>query len=788
MRKNLLFPILIVILIAAIGCSGGGNPAVPQDTPAVEKSASAINTHQCWGYWQFTCDPAAGTVDVAQLRGADLHLNAMKFLEPPALLYLTLESAPVFSGGVLDIDIGIRHPFLGLTQYTGFDVCGILISHGSISGFASDAALNLPGDGDTRLLNADGFTRWWNPTEFPPNETAPIQGYKDGILGTPDSEADFDATLNGYKYFTDDLDPSAPLSDVDLQSRGKFGAGMQNIRHYKFDLGDSFIFNYAVDANWAFPAGTPPYDIPGDFPEKANRPEAWRVDVHEIDNTLAYKDGIPSGHLLMDIDVYDWFDADLNQVVVESKGNIAPVTASVPSDGGAGYSTYELDLPGDGLATAGTIDLLITVRSDAGGYQGILPGEAVSAYFIYPAEVGNITEVDDYIDLGFTRLEEFPDTPDSSIANCHMYRSADSGGTFYYAWKGNATHYLQVLKSLKSTDDPLGYTTFIYQSWTDWGQTAFQHASTARDPSCPGAENEGIYIPWGAHSNEVMWGGDNIALCFGDGLMQITYKKGTDPFSLYYNHGWTDWVSAPEPVIVESPAQLGVTRCMVKDNAGRIHFAYFGGPDGVWIKLATNEDGLGTSWNIDTYINEGITDEYEARIEPSLAVDYEGVFHSTFIGVIGDTHALLYTHADDYTDWPGYNAIYTSDDGWLGEATVDVFQDLNGNKVIVISFEMDGDIWMLYSLDFGESFSEPVLISDGTGNSTEPDIYADAQGYVHFAWSEFDEDLPLVDDYDIHYRRAYMDETGWIFGGEKTIEDSIHMDRTPSLNQVIITE
>ncbi len=435
---------------------------------------------------------------------------------------------------------------------------------------------------------------------------------------------------------------------------------------------------------------------------------------------------------------------------------------------------------------AGDIDLLITVRSDTENYQGLLSGETISAYFIHTTEVSDVGVGGNYgwvfdeekiiedtvhmdrtpslhqlttydIDLGFTRLEEIPDYPDNSRANCHMYTSPDNGDNFSNAWTGNAAHFGQTLKSLKSTQDPLGYTTFMYQSWLDWGQTIYQHASTARNPGNPFGENEGIYIPWGAHSDEVMWGNDNIVLCFGDGLEQITYKKGTDPFSLYYNHSWTEWFNAPEPVIVQNPAQLGVTRCMVKDAGGRILFAYFGGPDSVWIKLAVNDDGLGTSWNIDTYINEGLTDEFETRTEPSLAIDYDGDFHSTFIGAIGDTHAILYTATDDYTDWPAYMPIYFNQDGWLGEATVDIFE-FDETKIIVISFEMDGDIWMLYSLNGGESFPEPVLISDGTGNSTEPDIYADAQGYVHFAWSEFQEDLPIVDDYDIHYRRAWLVE------------------------------
>ena len=70
----------------------------------------------------------------------------------------------------------------------------------------------------------------------------------------------------------------------------------------------------------------------------------------------------------------------------------------------------------------------------------------------------------------------------------------------------------------------------------------------------------------------------------------------------------------------------------------------------------------------------------------------------------------------------------------------------------------DGDIRFLSSLDGGLTFSAPVLISDGTGNSSEPDIYADTLGYVHFAWSQFKEDLEgYIDDYDIQYRRAYLD-------------------------------
>ena len=79
-------------------------------------------------------------------------VNALPFLEPPALVNLTLDSLE-FNGNIIDADIGLRHPFIGLTEFTGFDVCGVLISNGSISGF-SNPDITIAGNGDTRLLHA----------------------------------------------------------------------------------------------------------------------------------------------------------------------------------------------------------------------------------------------------------------------------------------------------------------------------------------------------------------------------------------------------------------------------------------------------------------------------------------------------------------------------------------------------------------------------------------------------------------------------------------------------------
>jgi outer membrane protein assembly factor BamB len=373
----------ISLVIIAMGCSGGGyeGPTVADNTPP---STAAEAPHYLWGLWQFRADPAAGTLDVIPLRVADMHLNALPFLEPPPLVFLSLESLE-FIGNIIEANIGLRHPFLGLTEFTGFDVCGVLITNGSYSDF-DDPDLVMAGDGDTRLLNPDGWSRWWNPAEFPHTNT--MFGYKDGLLGTPDSVADYNCTLNAYKYFCDDLDPNDTLDVLPLDRRGIFSAGQKNVRHYTIELGaEGLVFNYAVDACWQFPDGSPPWTAPDDFAPEANRPEAYRITTTEVDNTLWAEGAESGGELHLLIDVYDWFNAGLNTVQVESADNFEPALASTPIDGGPGYSTYQVDIIDAHPVTAGIIDLFITVESDAVGYGDLLPGEPVCAYFFSLAMV-----------------------------------------------------------------------------------------------------------------------------------------------------------------------------------------------------------------------------------------------------------------------------------------------------------------------------------------------------------------------------------------------------------------
>ena len=109
-------PVIIFISIISFGCSSHDSiQNVTTPTISATKDAASGNSHQLWGLYQFTCNPDAGTIDIATLRVADMHLNAIVFLEPPPLKLLTLEYLE-FNGNLVTADIGLKHPFLGLNS------------------------------------------------------------------------------------------------------------------------------------------------------------------------------------------------------------------------------------------------------------------------------------------------------------------------------------------------------------------------------------------------------------------------------------------------------------------------------------------------------------------------------------------------------------------------------------------------------------------------------------------------------------------------------------------------
>jgi hypothetical protein len=309
---RLVFP-LFFALVMAVGmpaCGRTPSPSTPVDNPAAVQASEIAGNRHLWGLWHVILDPSTATAEVVPMRTASVGVNVTQFMSPPIsptnMISFDFDiGASDFASGLFVLDVTLKHPFPGLDKYRGFDVRGIFFSDAD-SSLPGDGALTYAGESGSHLLNPDGYTRWWNSSEF---IQPGLFGFTPGKLAPPTHPT---AILSPYKYFCDDLGPESPLSDVTLENRGTFSSSNANSRRYeiqfKMDAGKVvFDFNYAVDASWEDlgPDATS-FEV-SDFPLSANCNEAWWVSLSSGDTDLYYVDDTDKGGALsVDVTVHDW--------------------------------------------------------------------------------------------------------------------------------------------------------------------------------------------------------------------------------------------------------------------------------------------------------------------------------------------------------------------------------------------------------------------------------------------------------------------------------------------------
>jgi len=298
-----------VFLISGLALSCGKQFVTVPDLVKVEENHPVSSI---WGFYEISIEPDTLQVDVVPLRTALFEANVTRFLQPPSspihLLSISILPGTDFSQGKVVCNVTLKHPFPG-SKYAGFDVKGIVMGPGGIS-CQWDSDLKYADSTGVRLLNADGWTRWWNEVEFLTKNT--IFGYTEGALANHSFHST--TTLNPYKYFADELDAESPISDVTESGRGFFSSETPGVNTRKYELQfptdpmPEFKFKYGVSASWIEPlAGASPPWTADDFALEANQPEAFRVEV--IDNgSTAYYEGPDKygGGLNLIINISDW--------------------------------------------------------------------------------------------------------------------------------------------------------------------------------------------------------------------------------------------------------------------------------------------------------------------------------------------------------------------------------------------------------------------------------------------------------------------------------------------------
>ncbi len=266
MRTHLI--VCFLFLALALPACSNTNPVHPSEAdqqPSIANPTSQATIHSnryLWGIWQVHIDRDLGSAVVTRNREAEMHLNCVRLLEvTPCKNCLSMENLQLLPDNVIQGDLKLKHPYAsGNMKLSGFDVRGIFIGEADYTWPVSGRKMAV-GDSVPRLLNPDGYTSLFNPTEFP-QTNPPALGY---IPGNYTFGGDLTATLNPYVAFKR------------LEPRRIFLFGETGVRtiQVKFPEGP-LEFGYAIDGCWqTFPG--PCIDPVVDFPPDANCLEAYQI-------------------------------------------------------------------------------------------------------------------------------------------------------------------------------------------------------------------------------------------------------------------------------------------------------------------------------------------------------------------------------------------------------------------------------------------------------------------------------------------------------------------------------
>jgi len=408
MIRSVLFHLAaIACVIFLIGCSTSSqNPTVPghsDNLSTVSTNAANSQSTQLWGFWTVYIDIEKQEATPVLNRSAMFTANCVNFLNSkPLSLTFDIIETPVTPEYIdVDIDVSLTHPFPGLPQYNGYDVRGVFMGDGSNSlNYNSDLFYPVEGsdqlmlpDPDDGIGGPDGYTRWFNPSEF--KGGMPLFSYTPGNMASPGYDAS--ATLCPYKYFADGLGNDEPLWNYlgeHAVQNGAFSSGATNTRNYYLRFptpAPNVKYNYAVIANWE---GVEEQYHP------SNAPEAIAVKVDDSGSTVYYVDGTDNGgEIVLDIDVWNW-DASLSAGVMEdytifidstvlSSPYMANTSDMTPDGGTENYSTYHIDVPADAVEQLLDNEYWVIIESNTHDYSNIfdVPNDAwndpLAAFFRY---------------------------------------------------------------------------------------------------------------------------------------------------------------------------------------------------------------------------------------------------------------------------------------------------------------------------------------------------------------------------------------------------------------------
>ncbi|MCX6647718.1 MAG: hypothetical protein NTY09_15360 [bacterium] len=374
MNRWSLITALSFIIFLFIGCGKGGNsPVVPlaeNDIANLEAQTGPVTT--VLGYYDVYFDPETGRFDIADDRTAAFTLNIVPLLNKMNIPKngITFDNIVIHNDDptILGVDVKftVYHPFPGYDQFDAYDMRGVVIGNGSQTLEYGNLQVGKQGT-DLWMKNADGYTRWFNPTEF---TTENIFGYMPG--GWQNSEGN--AQLNPYKYYAKDLQ-----NDDDLWNfltgpynwDGVFESGNGRVMELEFPMppvGKGLYFGYAVVVAWEDQGLTGPfhpYHVAEPVAISANvTPDIW------FDGTNT------GGDLIVDFDLFAW-ENQPDTIKIESSVLDQVETfdaASIGTPVSDNVTSYSISSPASELTTSQGHYLWVIAEDTSENYSNGMTG------------------------------------------------------------------------------------------------------------------------------------------------------------------------------------------------------------------------------------------------------------------------------------------------------------------------------------------------------------------------------------------------------------------------------
>ena len=387
----------MLLTLAAIGCSGpGGNPVSPG--PETGTTSQTADVRQAGNICVLGCydvyfDYASRTLEIVDDRTSAYTVNVMPFLKqmispPNGITIGSLvihDDDPTFLG--VDVELQVYHPFPGMDQYKAYDLMAIIIGDGADTLSYDNLSVGRHGS-DLWMKNADGFSRWFNPTEF---TTELIFGYCPGGFQNYAGNA----LLNPYKYYAKGLGDYGDLWEFLTSgdnNEGVFESGDGRLMELEFPLppdGIGLMFGLVVACCWEEQGPNPP----GGY-TPYHRDEAVAISVTQTPDVW-YDENLGSGgKLILDIDSFAW-EEQPSTIKIES--SVLPSIAefdfeTYASYGGDHYSTWHVEADAGELTSDEGHYFWVIAESEGYDYKNGLPeipsaDGPLAAFFRFDCEV-----------------------------------------------------------------------------------------------------------------------------------------------------------------------------------------------------------------------------------------------------------------------------------------------------------------------------------------------------------------------------------------------------------------